>query len=176
MALIAVICYKTFRCFGVNSLSTKQFGEVPIHLSRWSVELDASRFYEYERWCRRSEDWYDRYGRRLLVGTAVKDGQRIITVVLNVNGHAENPSVRFIETGRLMDYSFDAWEQVGILPENAQLEDTQTVAVKDGKELSVPVALNQGLTLWVRGIWMPQPLKQPLTLMSIIVILPCKRH
>ena len=24
------------------------------------------------------------------VGTAVRDGQRIITVVLNVNGHAEN--------------------------------------------------------------------------------------
>ncbi|KPG69375.1 serine hydrolase [Enterococcus sp. RIT-PI-f] len=84
------------------------------------------------------------------VGTAVKDGQRIITVVLNVNGHAENPSVRFIETGKLMDYSFDAWEQVEVLPANAELSDTKTVAVKDGKELTVSVALKESLTLWVR--------------------------
>ncbi|OTN77004.1 hypothetical protein A5886_002084 [Enterococcus sp. 8G7_MSG3316] len=84
------------------------------------------------------------------VGTAVKDGQRIITVVLNVNGHAENPSVRFIETGKLMDYSFDAWEQVEVLPANAELSDTKTVAVKDGKELTVPVAIKDSLTLWVR--------------------------
>lgn len=84
------------------------------------------------------------------VGTAVKDGQRIITVVLNVNGHAENPSVRFIETGKLMDYSFDAWEQVEVLPANAELSDTKTVAVKDGKELTVSVALKDSLTLWVR--------------------------
>jgi D-alanyl-D-alanine carboxypeptidase (penicillin-binding protein 5/6) len=84
------------------------------------------------------------------VGTAVKDGQRIITVVLNVNGHAENPSVRFTETGKLMDYSFDAWEQVPVLSAGDQLANTKTVAVKNGKELTVPVALKSDITLWVR--------------------------
>ena len=84
------------------------------------------------------------------VGTAVRDGQRIITVVLNVNGHAENPSVRFTETGKPMDYSFDAWEQVPILSAGDQLADTKTVAVKNGKELTVPIAVKKDLSVWVR--------------------------
>ncbi|MFW8599035.1 serine hydrolase [Enterococcus innesii] len=136
----------------VTSLSTKQFGEgsySPVEMVNWNWMLPG--FTNTKDGVDGLKTGTTDMAGACFVGTAVKDGQRIITVVLNVNGHAENPSVRFIETGRLMDYSFDAWEQVEILPENTQLEDTQTVAVKDGKELSVPVALNQGLTLWVRG-------------------------
>ena len=85
------------------------------------------------------------------VGTMEKDGQRIITVVLNATNHAEDPSARFVETSKLMDYTFDNWKQEEVVASDTQIPDLKTLAVKDGKELTVKVALKDPVTLWVRN-------------------------
>ncbi|WP_368252062.1 serine hydrolase [Enterococcus sp. 2201sp1_2201st1_B8_2201SCRN_220225] len=85
------------------------------------------------------------------VGTMTKDNQRIITVVLNATNHAEDPSARFVETSKLMDYTFDNWKQEEISTSGSQIPDLKTLTVKDGKELSVKVSLADPVTLWVRN-------------------------
>lgn len=85
------------------------------------------------------------------VGTMVKDGQRIITVVLNATNHEEDPSARFVETSKLMDYTFNNWKQEEVVAADSQIPDLKTLAVKDGKELTVKVALKDPVKLWVRS-------------------------
>lgn len=84
-------------------------------------------------------------------GTMVKDGQRIITVVLNATNHETDPSARFVETGKLMDYTYENWKQEEVLPANSQLPDMMTIDVKDGEELTTKVVLKDAVTLWVRS-------------------------
>lgn len=84
------------------------------------------------------------------VGTMVKDGQRIITVVLNATNHESDPSARFVETSKLMDYTYANWKQEEVLPADSQLPDMRTIAVKDGEELTTKVVLKDAVTLWVR--------------------------
>ena len=135
----------------VTSTVTKTFGEgsySPVEMVNWNWMLPG--FINAKDGVDGLKTGTTDLAGACFVGTAVRDGQRIITVVLNVNGHAENPSVRFTETGKLMDYSFDAWEQVPILSAGDQLADTKTVAVKNGKELTVPIAVKKDLSVWVR--------------------------
>lgn len=135
----------------VTSTVTKTFGEgsySPVEMVNWNWMLPG--FINAKDGVDGLKTGTTDLAGACFVGTAVRDGQRIITVVLNVHGHAENPSVRFTETGKLMDYSFDAWEQVPILSAGDQLADTKTVAVKNGKELTVPIAVKNDLSVWVR--------------------------
>ena len=85
------------------------------------------------------------------VGTMTKDNQRIITVVLNATNHEEDPSARFVETSKLMDYTFDNWKQEEVVAGDSQIPDLKTLAVKDGKELTTKVSLTDPVTLWVRN-------------------------
>ncbi|WP_291291238.1 serine hydrolase [Enterococcus sp.] len=135
----------------VTSTVTKTFGEgsySPVEMVNWNWMLPG--FINAKDGVDGLKTGTTDLAGACFVGTAVRNGQRIITVVLNVNGHAENPSVRFTETGKLMDYSFDVWKQVPVLSAGDQLENTKTVAVKNGKELTVPVAVKDDLSLWVR--------------------------
>lgn len=84
------------------------------------------------------------------VGTMVKDNQRIITVVLNAADHKNDPSARFVETAKLMDYSYDNWSQETVTKAGATIPELKTIGVNEGKELKTTVALEQPVTLWVR--------------------------
>lgn len=85
------------------------------------------------------------------VGTMIKDGQRIITVVLNATNHEQDPSARFIETAKLMDYTYANWKKEEVLPAESRLPEMTTVKVKDGEELTTKVALKNAVSLWVRN-------------------------
>ena len=50
-----------------------------------------------------------------------------------------------------MDYTFDNWKQEEVVASDTQIPDLKTLAVKDGKELTVKVALKDPVTLWVRN-------------------------
>jgi D-alanyl-D-alanine carboxypeptidase (penicillin-binding protein 5/6) len=85
------------------------------------------------------------------VGTMTKDGQRIITVILNATNHETDPGARFVETGRLMDYSFDNWKKEEVLAKDATVPELKTVPVHQGKELTVPVQTEEALTVWLHS-------------------------
>lgn len=84
------------------------------------------------------------------VGTMVKDNQRIITVVLNATNHQADPSARFVETGKLMDYTYANWKQEEVTKAGAEVPDHKTLPVKKGKELTATIALKEPVKLWVR--------------------------
>lgn len=84
------------------------------------------------------------------VGTIQRDGQRIITVVLNATDHKNNPSARFVETGKLMDYCYDHWQQKEVLKAGSQLPKQKNIAITDGKQLKTTISLKDSVTLWVR--------------------------
>ncbi len=85
------------------------------------------------------------------VGTIEKDGQRIITVVLNATDHddIENEAARFDETSKLMDYTFDHWKQETLLTDNDRIPDLASVDVPQGKKQTLPVAVEDEIKLWL---------------------------
>ncbi len=70
---------------------------------------------------------------------------------MNADGHAENPSARFNETARLMDYCYDNWSEKELGKANASIPSLKTIDVKDGKESTVPVVLKSPVKVWVRN-------------------------
>ncbi|AYW45309.1 D-alanyl-D-alanine carboxypeptidase [Tetragenococcus koreensis] len=85
------------------------------------------------------------------VGTIEKDGNRIITVVLNATDHddIENEGARFDETSKLMDYTFDHWKQETVLAKNDSIPEMPSVAVPQGKKQTLPVAAQDEISLWL---------------------------
>lgn len=85
------------------------------------------------------------------VGTIEKDGQRIITVVLNAIDHddIENESARFDETSKLMNYTFDHWKQETLLTDNDRIPNLASIDVPQGKKQTLPVAVQDEIKLWL---------------------------
>lgn len=80
-------------------------------------------------------------------GTATKDGQRILTVVMHANG--EDTGRRFIETNKLMQYVFDGWEQKQLAQANQSLAPYKTATVKYGRQKTVQLITNKAISMWV---------------------------
>lgn len=136
----------------VSKITTKMFGEntqSPVEMVNWNWMLPG--FINAKEGVDGLKTGTTELAGACFVGTMEKDGQRIITVVLNVAGHAENPSVRFIETGKLMDYSFDNWKQETIKTDNTKIPDHKTVKVADGKDLTAAIVLKDSVNVWVRS-------------------------
>ncbi len=79
-------------------------------------------------------------------GTAVRDGFRLITVVMNTESNTQ----RFIESAKLMDYGFNMFEKRTVLAAKSSLKEAPTAPVKRGVELEVPVVVDKGVEFVVR--------------------------
>lgn len=79
-------------------------------------------------------------------GTAERNGDRYITVVMKAGSEAE----RFEETAELMDFAFDNFSKQEIFPAGYQLEDESTIPVAKGKEDHVQVSTSEGISLPVQ--------------------------
>ncbi|EPH95061.1 serine-type D-Ala-D-Ala carboxypeptidase [Enterococcus faecalis 13-SD-W-01] len=135
----------------VTSTTTQMFGEdtqSPVEMVNWNWMLPG--FINYKEGVDGLKTGTTELAGACFVGTITQDGRRIITVVLNAEGHAENPSARFNETSRLMDYCLDNWSEKEVGKAGASIPDLKTVKVKDGKEATVPVALKDPVKVWVR--------------------------
>ncbi len=81
-------------------------------------------------------------------GTAERNGQRLITVVMGVEPEyndagglvATGEKKRFLETKKLLDYGFSNFEQQEVFPAGFQLEEESTIPVAKGKEKQVEIA------------------------------------
>jgi D-alanyl-D-alanine carboxypeptidase (penicillin-binding protein 5/6) len=79
-------------------------------------------------------------------GTAVRNGMRLIAVVMNVPGGL-NDGQRFLETAKLFDYGFNNFETKTVVEAKSPLKDQETLKVSKGKHSSVTVAPAQDLTI-----------------------------
>ncbi len=70
-------------------------------------------------------------------GTAQEEDQRLITVVMGVDGDI---NARFVETDRLLDFGFDAFELQNVLEPWEQVYDYAPLEVTNGKEETVNFA------------------------------------
>lgn len=68
-------------------------------------------------------------------GTASRDGQRFITVVMGTKSQTE----RFVETKKLLDFAFNNYKKEEIVPKNYQVKNTKTLPVSKGKEDKVKI-------------------------------------
>ncbi|XID91835.1 D-alanyl-D-alanine carboxypeptidase family protein [Paenibacillaceae bacterium WGS1546] len=81
-------------------------------------------------------------------GTALRDGTRLIAVVMGVPG-TTNEGKRFLETAKLFDYGFNNFEKKTVIEAKASVPEHETLKVKSGKATKVPVVTAQDLTILV---------------------------
>lgn len=78
--------------------------------------------------------------------TAVRDGMRLISVVMGTRSEAE----RFEETRKLLDYGFESFELKTVLAAKAEVESMKTIALRKGVRPSVNVVTEKGLSIVVK--------------------------
>ncbi len=136
----------------ITSTTNQTFGEntqSPVEMVNWNWMLPG--FVNYHEGVDGLKTGTTDFAGACFVGTINKDGRRIITVVLNADNHEENPSARFNETSRLMDYCYDNWSEKELGKANASIPSLKDIKVKDGKETSVNVALKSPVKVWVEN-------------------------
>jgi serine-type D-Ala-D-Ala carboxypeptidase (penicillin-binding protein 5/6) len=80
-------------------------------------------------------------------GTAIRDGQRYISVVMNTSSQSE----RFRETRKVLDYAFNNFKKEEILPKHYQVKGKKTLPVIKGKEDQVKVYTKEAVNLVVKN-------------------------
>lgn len=82
-------------------------------------------------------------------GTAVKDGRRIVTVVMGVPNSGATDASRFIETQKLMKYVYSKYHYK-FIPKGTDLTNlVGTLPVSKGKQKCVHVKNTQPLGIWL---------------------------
>lgn len=79
-------------------------------------------------------------------GTAERDGQRFITVVMKTGSESE----RFLETAKLLDHGYNKFEQQELFPAGHQLEGEETIPVAKGKEDAVNVSIKEAINVPIK--------------------------
>lgn len=79
-------------------------------------------------------------------GTVNRNGQRLITVVMNTASVEE----RFKQTAKLMDHGYTSFETIELFPAGYQNPEQQSIPVTKGKEKSVNVGLKEAAVLPVK--------------------------
>ncbi|BFH65864.1 D-alanyl-D-alanine carboxypeptidase [Paenibacillus azoreducens] len=78
-------------------------------------------------------------------GTAVRDGMRLISVVMGTDSEAH----RFTETRKLLDFGFDHFEIKQVVAGKSKVKGLDTVPVKKGVETSVGVVTDSDVSFIV---------------------------
>ncbi|MFD1040330.1 serine hydrolase [Virgibacillus byunsanensis] len=79
-------------------------------------------------------------------GTALKDGKRLISVVMKT----ESEDARFKQTARLLDYGYSQFETKELFPADYQLEDESSLPVAKGKEDVVEIATSDAFNIPIK--------------------------
>ncbi|GAB3808107.1 serine hydrolase [Virgibacillus kimchii] len=79
-------------------------------------------------------------------GTAERNGERYITVVMKTGSEAE----RFEETAKLLDYGFNNFSKQELFPAGYQVEGESAISVAKGKEDQVQVSISEAISLPVQ--------------------------
>ena len=90
---------------------------------------------------------YTKSGGYNFTGTAVRNGKRLISVVMKTESEAQ----RFQQTSKLLDYGYNNFTTEELFPKGYQLEGQTSIPVSKGKEDAVEVSLAEGITLPIKG-------------------------
>lgn len=82
---------------------------------------------------------YTAEAKHCFTGTAVRDGMRLISVVMGANGELK----RFAETKKLFDYGFSNYKLVKKLGKDQAVAGFESAEVKKGVELTVPAVTGE---------------------------------
>ncbi|GEK91309.1 serine hydrolase [Alkalibacterium kapii] len=82
-------------------------------------------------------------------GTAKRDDQRLISVVMGAGDGFTERSQRFVETGKLLDYGFDEWNYTTLVEQDVTLDDADALPVKNGAEEKVTLKTTETLAYYV---------------------------
>ena len=82
-------------------------------------------------------------------GTAMRNGERFITVVQNATNASGQGGyeARFAETKKLLDYAFNNYSKVQVLPSHYQVKGHETIPVVDGKQNQVQIYTSSSLDM-----------------------------
>ncbi|WP_218008436.1 D-alanyl-D-alanine carboxypeptidase family protein [Neobacillus niacini] len=80
-------------------------------------------------------------------GTASRDGQRFISVVMNTGSQSE----RFRETRKILDYAFNNFKKEEIIPKHYQVKGKKTLPVTKGKEKQVKIYTKDAVNMVVKN-------------------------
>jgi D-alanyl-D-alanine carboxypeptidase len=144
----------------ISSIQSKVFGEntdMPFNMVNWNQLLPGNAL---------GKEGVDGlktgttdFAGACFVGTMQQDGHRIITVVLNATNQPYDENARFVETSKLMDYTFDTWKYETLLDKEQAIPDVKDAAVPNGKEQQVAVMTQAPLQAWVKNAETDIPLK-----------------
>lgn len=90
-------------------------------------------------------------------GTAIRNGTRYITVVMNAkdengkSGISADKKARFDETKKMFDYAFSNFSKEEMIPENFQVKGKETLPVIKGKEDKVKIQTKAPITFVVKN-------------------------
>lgn len=79
-------------------------------------------------------------------GTAMKDGKRVITVVMKT----DSKKARFDETKKLMEYGFSNFSMKELIPAGFQLEGYETLPISKGKQKEVAISTSEDLSVMMK--------------------------
>lgn len=81
-------------------------------------------------------------------GTALRDGTRLIAVVMGVPG-SSNDGKRFLETAKLFDYGFKNFEKKTIIQAKATIPEHEALPVKKGVATKLPIVTASDITILI---------------------------
>ncbi|WP_242985911.1 serine hydrolase [Oceanobacillus zhaokaii] len=128
----------------ISKQTTVEFEGYTVENLNWMLPHDATNFKQY---------YYEgmdglKTGHTILAGytftgTSERNGSRLISVVMKTASEDE----RFKETAKLMDYGYTQFQSTELFPKGYKLEGESAIPVAKGKEDTVEVSLNEGVTL-----------------------------
>ncbi|MEH7181383.1 D-alanyl-D-alanine carboxypeptidase family protein [Neobacillus vireti] len=80
-------------------------------------------------------------------GTASRDGQRFISVVMNTSSQSE----RFRETRKILDFAFNNFTKKEIIPKHYQVKEKKNLPVIKGKENQVKIYTKDAVNMVVKN-------------------------
>ena len=127
----------------ISSIPETEFDEQQIRNWNWMLKHDASFLEQfYYEGVDGLKTGYTELAGNNFTGTAIRDNQRLITVVMNTDSRES----RFEETAKLLDYGFNNFKKEELFKEGFQLQDMSTLPVAKGKEDKVEIATEQAIS------------------------------
>ncbi|WP_088044631.1 D-alanyl-D-alanine carboxypeptidase family protein [Bacillus sp. EAC] len=119
-------------------------GKYPVKMDNWNWMLPGLVF-EYQGMDGLKTGSTDSAG-FCFTGTAKRDDQRYISVVMGANSY----NSRFSETAKLMDYGFSNFEKITLVEKGQTVKGHKTVKVVKGKDKEVNVVAKDTVSLAVK--------------------------
>lgn len=184
---VALLAYNLLKDYpevlDMTQVKTKLFREGTsdeIKMDNWNFMLPGF-IYEYEG-VDGLKTGTTEFAGHCFTGTAKREGQRLIAVVMNAvdaEGVGSYQS-RFDNTRQLFDYGFNQFKEVEFIPAGFEFKDDKTIDVSKGKKDSVAVAVKDPISMMIKAsdeeLYKPELIIDESKLMNEALVAPVKKE